>query len=256
MEHGQIVFRLFGPAREQVAEPIEPRVRALDDPTPGFLTCLFSPGFFPTGSNVGRVAQLGHYFPHLGVVVARVQAQVLVLAGRPVGVAGGLGGRRQTAQRAFGQLHVVPVSPVEHQPHRDAPRLGQQAALDAAFAAVRGVGPGFFPRPTVPCAANRRGPSRQSLARLSRRSLVKPRPKGAQKGPPAPTPGTDCVRLSPCTSPSHPGLSTGNPCAAQRRWRSAPAGQQCAAGGGPAGGAWARGRAATAQAAPIKCRKW
>lgn len=72
MEHGEIVFRLFGPAGEQVAEAIEPRMRALDDPAPGFLARFFGLHFFAAGPNVGCVAQLGYHLAHLGVIVARV----------------------------------------------------------------------------------------------------------------------------------------------------------------------------------------
>ena len=175
MEHGQVVFGLFGPPNEQVAEAVEPGVRPLDDPAPSLLARFFGLGFFAPRPDVGRVAQRAHHFSHLVVIVARVQAHVLVVAGRPVGIAGGLSCGGQATQGAFRQLHVVPVRPLQHQPHRDSSRLGQQAALDATFAAVRGVGARFFPRPAALCAASRRGPSRQSSAQSSRRSPVRPR---------------------------------------------------------------------------------
>jgi hypothetical protein len=78
---------------------------------------------------------------------------MLVVAGRPVGVASSFSRRRQATQRAFRQLYIMSIGSLQHQPHRDALRLRQQAALDAAFAAVRGVGTGFFPCPTALCAA-------------------------------------------------------------------------------------------------------
>lgn len=162
MEHGEIVFGLFSPTNKQVAEAVEPRVGALYDPAPGFLTRLLRLCLLPSGPDVGCVAQFGYYFAHLVVVVARVQAQVLVVARRPLRVASGFGCREQATQRALGQLHVMPVCPLHYQPYRDAPRLGQEAALDAAFAAVRGVGARFFPHPAALCAANRRGPSSQN----------------------------------------------------------------------------------------------
>jgi hypothetical protein len=74
LEHGQVVFRLFGPANQQVAEAVEPGMGPLHDPAAGFLTGFFGLDLLPSGTDVGRVAECGHYFAHLGVIVARVQA--------------------------------------------------------------------------------------------------------------------------------------------------------------------------------------
>ncbi len=93
MEHGQVIFGLFGPADEQVAEAVEPGVGPLDHPAAGFLARFFGLDFFAPRADVGRVAVGGDDFPYLGEVVARVQAQVLFRAGRPVRVAGGFGRR-------------------------------------------------------------------------------------------------------------------------------------------------------------------
>lgn len=100
MEHGQVVFGLFSPSDEQVPEAVEPRVGTLDDPAAGFLARFFGLDFFPTRPNVDRVAQSGQRFAHLLRVVARVQAQALRPALRPVGPAGGLGNGRHAGQRA------------------------------------------------------------------------------------------------------------------------------------------------------------
>ena len=89
MEHGKVVFGLFGPANKQVAEAIEPRMGALHDPAPGLLARFFGLRFFAAGPKVDRVAQFGHHVAHLGVIAARIQAQVLVMARRPVSIAGG-----------------------------------------------------------------------------------------------------------------------------------------------------------------------
>jgi len=59
MEHGQVVFGLFGPANEQVTEAVEPGVSQFHDPAPGFSARFFGLDFFPTGLDVGRVAQRG-----------------------------------------------------------------------------------------------------------------------------------------------------------------------------------------------------
>ncbi len=65
MEHGEVVFGLFGPADEQVSKTVEPGVGAFHDPTPGFLARFFGLDFFATRPNVGRVAQGGEHFAHL-----------------------------------------------------------------------------------------------------------------------------------------------------------------------------------------------
>ena len=138
-------------------------MRTLYEPAPGLLARSFSLDFFAAGPNVGRVAVSGNDFAHLGVVVAGVQAQMLVVLRGPVGGAGSSRRRRQTAQRAIGQFYVVSVCSVQHHADRDAPRLGQQAARDAALAAVRGVGPGFFSPSGALCSE----PSRDIQAKCS-----------------------------------------------------------------------------------------
>jgi len=91
-------------------------------------------------------------FAHLGVVAARVQARALRMASGPVGLAGRFSGGGQAGQRAFRRLQVVPVGPVQPRSHRQGPRLGQEAALDAAPKCLTrilprsvGLGPVFSP---------------------------------------------------------------------------------------------------------------
>ena len=255
MKHGQVVFGLFGPANEQVPKAIEPGVGPLHDPASGFLAGFFSLDFFPTGADVGRVAQVGQQFAHLFRSVACIQAQPLLPASRPVGLSGRFGLGRHARQGARYQLHVVAVGPVKDQPHRDAPGLRQQAALDAAFAAVRGVGPGFFSRPAALCAASRRAPSTRNSTQSSRRSRPGPRPRAGQIHRLAPTAGTGCERYCLYTNLSHPALSIGSPCAIRRIWRLARRGPGYAADDSPGGGASPYAWAAGALTAPKACLK-
>jgi len=81
MEHGQVVFWLLRPANQQITKPVEPGMRALYHPAAGFLTSFFSLDLFASGPNVGRVAQGGHHLAHLGIIVARIQAQPLLATG-------------------------------------------------------------------------------------------------------------------------------------------------------------------------------
>lgn len=116
MKHSEIVFGLFGPPDEQVAKAVEPRVRALHYPAAGFLARFLRFLFFSARTDVGRIAPFGHEFAHLLIIVAGVQAQMGLLAGRPMGLLGRFGRRRQARQRTLGQLHIMPIGPVEHQP--------------------------------------------------------------------------------------------------------------------------------------------
>lgn len=115
MKHRQIIFGFFGPADEQVTKAVEPRVRSFHHPATGFFARFLRLFFFATRSDVGRIAECRHDLPDLGVGVARIQAQVRLLARCAMGLLGRVSGRGQTGQRAFCQLHVVPVGPVQDQ---------------------------------------------------------------------------------------------------------------------------------------------
>ena len=79
MEHGRVVFGVFGPPNEQVPKAAEPGVGAFHDPTSGFLADFFGLNFLTSGPNVGRVAERGERFAHLFGVVARTHAQLACL---------------------------------------------------------------------------------------------------------------------------------------------------------------------------------
>ena len=64
-------------------------------PAAGFLAHFFGLGFFVAWPDVGRVAERRHHFPHLRVVVARVQAQALLGTAGQVDLPGGFSGGRQ-----------------------------------------------------------------------------------------------------------------------------------------------------------------
>ena len=94
MEHGQVVFGLFGPPNEQVPEAVEPAVGAFHYPTSGFLAGFSGLDFLASGPNVGCIVERGERFAHLFGILARVSTQALLATGCPVGVANGFGGGR------------------------------------------------------------------------------------------------------------------------------------------------------------------
>lgn len=125
MQLSQMVVWFFRPANEQVPVAVEPRVvGALDDPTAGAFAGLFRLFFRAPAPDVGRVAVGGNDLAHWGRAIARVQAQVLLGPGRRPCLPGGLHGERLARQRAFRQLHIVSVGPVQHQPDGNALGLG------------------------------------------------------------------------------------------------------------------------------------
>ena len=85
--------------------------------------------FRAPASDVGSVAVASDDLAHLGRFIARVQAQVLLDPGRHPRLAGGLHGGRLARQRAFRQLHIVSVGPVQHQPNGNALGHGRRMLL-------------------------------------------------------------------------------------------------------------------------------
>jgi hypothetical protein len=100
----------------------------------------YVPLIFAAAAQLGRKTQARHQFAHLIKVIALVQAQALrILQSRQLTL------YHQSSQGCLCQFHIVSVGPIHRNGHRYAMRLGQQTALDAAFAAIRKVEAGFFP---------------------------------------------------------------------------------------------------------------
>src|SRR3954449_12432565 len=84
MEQGEIVGRLLGPADEDRAEAVEPRVGALHDPAPRLATGVtLGPGFLAPAAQVKREAEFRGQGAQLLVVEALIETEVLRMpAGR------------------------------------------------------------------------------------------------------------------------------------------------------------------------------
>ena len=144
MKKGDVVVGRLVPADQDAPESVQPTVSAFHHPAPGFESGLPFDGLslFASTADVGGETELVHDAAHLVKVVAFIQAHTLGLVWT---------GRRsrhgQAVHRGPHQFHVMTVGPVHRQTHRNALGFGQQATLDPAFAAVSGVGAGFFPPP-------------------------------------------------------------------------------------------------------------
>ena len=104
MHEGEIVLGLLLPADEQLAEAVEPRVGALDDPAAGAEAglALDRLRFFAAAADVGRECELVAELAYLVVVVAAIKAEPLRRGCRGCGPLD-----RDRLDRRAGELVVV-----------------------------------------------------------------------------------------------------------------------------------------------------
>ena len=118
----------------------EPGIGAFDDhavPWPGVALC---PAFLAAASQVQGEGEFLSQSARLVVVEAFVKAQVLGML-----LGGGRAFHRDRFQGLPHQLVVVAVGAVDHLSERHAVAIGQHRVLDATFASIGGIAPGFSP---------------------------------------------------------------------------------------------------------------
>src|SRR5260370_34209661 len=148
MEKSQIVLWLFVPADQQTTKAIHPRMCPFNHPSACFEPCLLLDrfGFFSTLANVSRKAEFAKGLAYLLIVIAFVQThalrQLLSWFWTPGGNA--LKGRAC-------QLHISAVGSLNHQSDRHSVPFCEQTAFHPAFAAIGGIGTGFFPTQRCLC---------------------------------------------------------------------------------------------------------
>lgn len=119
-------------AHQQLAEAVEPRVRAFDHPAAGALPLPAGAGFFSALSHVRCVTALLHGLRGGTPGIALVRTQVLPPA------AAGFGAHDHNAvQSNRQQFDIMPVGPADDKGQRDASTVHQQAALAAFFSPDR-----------------------------------------------------------------------------------------------------------------------
>ena len=146
MEHGFVVFDFLRPANQHAAESIHPTVCSLHDPSARLESGSAFHGlhFFAARTDVVRHVELIRRLARLVIVIALVEAQVLRLTRRWLRSLDG-NARDRLAQ----QFEVIHVRPGHGQSDADPAAIAQQASLGAAFGPIRGIRPGFSPRPAV-----------------------------------------------------------------------------------------------------------
>jgi hypothetical protein len=141
-QQGEVVVVLLGPADEDRAVAVQPRVAGLHHPPSGApsggLRLVLD--LLAAGSDVRRELVLGDGLARLGVVVGLVQADALRRLGRGVGPVD-----RDRVQRAPQQLVVVAVGAVVIEPDRDARALREDRTLRPFLALSVGFGPVLGP---------------------------------------------------------------------------------------------------------------
>src|SRR3954454_4023815 len=231
MEQGEIVGGPLGPADQDGAEAVEPGMGALDDPTPRFgLDVTLGPGFLAAALQVQREAEFFGQGARLVIIEALIEAEMLrALPGR-------LGARhRNCLQGLAHQLVVVAVGAIDHHPEGYAAAVGQQRALDPAFAPVGRIAAGFFPRRAALCPSPRPAPATSSQSPAARHRPTAPRARRWQTLPPRPIPESAGAPRTKSKYWSRAGHSTDSLSAARRRSHPSPPGPAPAGCGSPTG---------------------
>src|SRR3954467_13764122 len=233
VEQGEIVGRLLGPADQDRAEAVEPRVGALHNPAPRLATGVtLGPGFLASAAQVKREAKFRGQDARLLVVEALIETEVLRLPA----------GRLWAPDRdGFGRLAhllvVVAGGAIRHRPKGHATAVGEQRALDPTLAAVGRIAAGFFPHPTAPCPSLRPAPAMSSQCLAARHRPAAPRARTLRTRPPCSIPeSADALRMTSRYG-SRAGHSNDTRCVARRRSHPLPHGPALAGCGSPAGAA-------------------
>jgi len=136
VDEGEVVLRLLLPPDEQLPAAVEPGGGSFDDPASRSRPTSTLPAFLAASADVGHVAAPSDRVFGIGVVVALIEAEMLLGVGRRAHDAR----IKQFADR----LLVRPVRRSEGNGQGDAGGVGEMMPLGAALGTVGGIGPGFF----------------------------------------------------------------------------------------------------------------
>ena len=190
---------------------------SLDDPTPRSSAATRWPGRgFASLGNVDEVTSSPGGATHRLGVIAFVRAEMLPFARRRCGTADGY-----ASQSFMNQLLIMHVGAGDRHADRHASPIGEHRTLDAEFAAIGGVFPGFFPHPAAPWSAPRPNFATASRCLAGRRTPARPVATAFRTPPDAPTlesrRGGRCPSRTRAASPS-----TDTRCAGHREFHTRP----------------------------------
>ena len=112
----------------------------------------------------------------------------------------------------------MPVGALHHQPDGHPVALGQQAALDPAFGAIRSDWAGSSPPQAGPWSSRRPCSARPSQCRAARQTVPHPPARGSRRPPLRPTPETDRARWIWHITRSDSRAPIGSRCEARKKW--------------------------------------
>src|SRR5262249_55129778 len=207
VHEGEVVLRLLLPPDEQLATAVEPRGRPFDDPSARLCPVPARAALLAATANMRDVAATAAGVFGIRVVVAFVQAEMLLGVGR--------GPHDARVQQLADRFLVRPIRRSEGNGDGHPGAVGEMMALGAGLRAIGGIGAGFFPRPAGLCATTRlrtatatAGPRRDHSAGASASRWLR-------NTPPRPSAGTADGLWSPSRTPAaRP--STDSRCAARR----------------------------------------
>src|SRR5262245_40618056 len=240
MQKAQIVAHFLVPPDQDAPEAIHPTVCAFYHPPPGFAPrlCLQRLGFFPPCPDVGGEAKLLQEVSHLVIIVAFIQAQPLRRVGGWIGPL-----HSHTLDGLPSHLEILAVRTVHREPERHAATVGEEAALGAVLAAVRGVLAHLFPPREGLWSWLRPSPAMPSQCPVRRHILRAPVPIRPRKRPPPSTLGSDDGPHCASRARWRPRRPTGSRCGARRKWHPSLYDHRRGADGTPRDGACAAGGA-------------
>src|SRR5277367_5422257 len=157
---------------------------AFDFPPPSFPAMLRLWDLVGLAGNVGRVAALADFAINRFAGVAFVETKMLRLFRSGLGAL-----HRDRVQRSGDQFLVRHIGAFYGDGQRHAAAIDQRRALDAEFAAIGRVFPGFFPHPAAPWSSPRPCSAIPNRCLLGRRTQSGRVPRAPRTRPIPPSPG-------------------------------------------------------------------
>jgi hypothetical protein len=170
--------------------------------------------------------------PHTASVARTSSESYPLSRHRPCGCSALGSGRSTTRRESVGgrdQVQVRPIGAGHDYCQRHAMTLGPDTALDTGFAAIRGGGAGFFPRPRELWSGHRPGLTTASLLLSAPQTAPRPLARVSKTLQRLPIPESAHGRWSGGRGRWRPRRPTDSPCAAHRRWRRHTGDRGCAA---------------------------
>ncbi len=174
---------------------------------------FFSVGFLTARPDMGCETGLSNARANRRIVIALVHAHAL---GRSLSRLRAIHGN--AVNRVLHQPHIGTIRAADDHAHRNPMGFRQHAAFHSGFGPIRGIRPGFSPRPRGLWSWPRPYSTTSSPALGFHQTVLIRLATVSQTPPLAPIPETGCARLNPSSCRSHPKPSIDTLCAARRKF--------------------------------------